>query len=346
VAFTLAHLLAMAKLRRRATVSITIVAAVLGAAMLYTHLAAVFIIGADFIVVLRELRRDGRSVSLPATMIALLLFAPFVPVAIAQSKALVFGHWLDWIGVHHCPAATRVFVAGLAAGGLWWLTFGARRISEQSEMVLLCLLYAALPPAALAVGSIVVRPMFSVRYAAPSFAVTTVMVAWILDRWGPRVRNEVAFGITILFAMLVPLTYAALDQPWREIAARVAASGDVQETIFFETGFFSPERTIDQAENDGFPQGFFGVPFKYYFKQPNPYGAVPGDDARRASQLIDSAVRKAGGAWLISGKTTQGAVAELPSGASFQTDFDQDFSRVRVLHVRFLGTTAKRTAGK
>jgi len=342
VAFSLAHLLAMAKLRHRATITRTIVAGGLGAAMLYSHLAAVFLIAADLIVVVREFRCDRRSVSWPAVAIAVFLFAPFMPAAAAQSRALLFGHWLDWVGVDHSSNATRVLVAGLAAAVLLWLAFGARHAGEASETGLRCSLSAVVPLLALAAGSIVIRPMFSIRYAAPSFAVTAVILAWVLDKRGSRVRNDIAFAITTLLLFLMPLSYAAQNQPWRGIAARVAAAGNPLEPIFFETGFFSPERVIDQDENGGFPQGFFLVPFKYYFKQPNPDGALPGDDPQLARQLVESAVRKTGGAWLISGKTRSGAVAELPSGSSFQTDFEQDFSRVLLLHVRLVSQSDQR----
>ena len=268
--------------------------------------------------------------------IALILFLPFIRVAVVQSNALLFGHWLDWIGVHHRSAATRIITAGVAIGFLSWLAMGARWANEKSESVLCCSLYAIVPLLALAAGSVAIRPMFAIRYVAPSLAVAAVLVAWALDQAGARVRNDVVFAITLFFVMFVPLSYAAQDQPWRKIAARVAAPSSMHETIFFETGFFSPERVIDQQRTDGFPQGFFLVPFKYYFKQANPERALPSDDPVRSRQLIADAVRKSGGAWLISGKGRRDAVAELPSGALFQKDFEQDFSRVLLLHVRLV----------
>jgi Dolichyl-phosphate-mannose-protein mannosyltransferase len=342
VAFTLAHLLAMAKLRQSATMARTVVAGLLGAAMLYSHLAAVFIIGADLIVAVREFRRHRPSVSWPPVAIALLLFVPFIPIAAEQTSALLFGHWLDWIGVHHASTATRVFAAGLAAAAILWLSLGAPQAGEASELVWRCSVYAAVPLLALSAGSIVIRPMFAVRYAAPSFAVGAVILAWVLDQKGPHIRNDIAFAITALFVMLLPLSYAAQAQPWRQIAMRVAAGGNPRETIFFESGFFSPERVIDQEEGGGFPRGFFLVPFKYYFRQQNPNGAVPGENPAQARQLIENAVRRAGGAWLISGKTSANALAELPSGASFEMDFEQDFSRVLLLHVRLVNHNPQR----
>jgi hypothetical protein len=336
VALALAHLLAMAKLQRRPTIAMTIAAGALGAAMLYTHLAAVFIIGADLMVVVRELRRERRSVSLPAITLALLVFAPFLPLAAAQSRALLFGHWLDWLGVHHDSVATSILAGGAVASLLLWLSFGAGQQHDESELFLRCSLYAIVPVLALAAGSIVIRPMFSVRYAAPSYPVIAIIVARLLDRRGPRFRNDATFAITVLLIMLMPLSYQALEQPWREIAARIAASGREEETIFFETGFFSPEPPVDEQADNGFPQGFFRVPFRYYFRQSNPDSAVPGGNPLRARQLIENSVRRTGGAWLISGKKRRDATIELPAGALLQMDFCRSFGRVLVFHVRLL----------
>ena len=345
VALALAHLLAMAKLRRQPTAATTVVAGLLGAAMLYTHLAAVFLVGADLLVVVREFRYDRRNVSWPAVTLELLLFVPFMRIAAVQSHDLLFGHWLDWIGVDHASPATRILAAILTAGFLSWLALGARRASEKSESVLCCSLYVVVPLLALAVGSVAIRPMFAVRYAAPSFALGAMLLAWVLEQWGPRILNDCAFAITTLFVILLPLSYKAQVQPWRKIAGQVGAAGNVHETIFFEAGFFSPEQVINETPNDGFPKGFFLVPFKYYFKQTNLESALPADPLR-ARQLIGVAVRQDGGAWLISGKSRTDAIGELPAGASFQKDFEQDFSRVRVLHVRLLHKQMKASANQ
>jgi len=333
VALALAHLLALAKLRRAETATRIAAAGLLGAAMLYSHLAAVFIIGADLLVVMREFRRERRSASWPAVAIAMLLFLPFMRVGVAQSKALLLGHWLDWVGVYHGSIGMRVAAAGLAAAVLLWMVLGSPRASEQAESVRRCAVYAMVPILALSAGSIVLRPMFAIRYAAPSLAVAAVLLAAVLDQQGSRVRNDGAFAVTALCITLLPWTYAAQTQPWREIAGRVAAGGKSEEAVFFESGFFSAQRVIDAEENQGFPRGFFSVPFRYYAKLQNASEVVPGDDPRRARQLISSAVQKAGGAWLISGKTRKGAIAELPRSERFKLDFEQDFSRVLLLHV-------------
>ena len=94
-----------------------LVAGVLGAMMLYTHLGGVLILAADGVIIIREFRRDGRSVTWPAVAIAGFLFLPFVPVAVAQTGALLFGHWMDWLG-SGAGSATKMLLVGPAAAGL------------------------------------------------------------------------------------------------------------------------------------------------------------------------------------------------------------------------------------
>ena len=336
VALTLAHLLAMSRLHRKSDLAMQFLAGVLGAAMLYSHLGAVLFIAADVVVMLREFRHYGRSMTGPAVAIAIVLFIPFMPIGLVQTRALLFGHWLDWVGVNHATTASRVLVAALAGAAVLWLTLAGRSTDKRSEAFRCCLIYALLPPLALAAGSILVRPMFSIRYVAPSLAVATVTLAFVFDRAGARVRNEAAFALSLLLLMLAPLTYAALSQPWREIAGTVAAAGGERQTIFFESGFFSDERLISEAQSAGFPNGFFRVPFNYYFKQSNPRGVLPGSDPEQSRQLIEVAVRSSGGAWLISGKAAPNARAELPSGTQFEIDFEKEFSRILLFHVRLV----------
>ena len=97
-ALALAHVWAISRLRHRQTPGASALAGLAGGAMLYTHLDGVLIIAADCVVVVREFRRDGRSLTLPAVIFSILLFLPFFPFAVAQTRALLFAHWLDWIG--------------------------------------------------------------------------------------------------------------------------------------------------------------------------------------------------------------------------------------------------------
>jgi uncharacterized membrane protein len=113
----LAHVLAMAKVRSGAGRWIVLAAGVLGGAMLYVHFGAILVIGADMVLVVRELRREGKSRTWPALVIACLLFLPFLPIAIGQSRALLFGHWLDWLGVNR-GSRLEMLLAGFGASAL------------------------------------------------------------------------------------------------------------------------------------------------------------------------------------------------------------------------------------
>src|SRR5262249_50798731 len=153
---------------------------------------------AEFVVVVREFRREGRSVTLLPLIIAVLLFVPFMPWAAVQSHALLFGHWLDWIGVSHSSSAARALVGGSTVALVLWLSLGCGRISEASEILLRCTLIATIPLLAITAGSVVIRPMFSIRYVAPSFAVAAVIVAQLLDHRAARLRNDTVVAIVTL----------------------------------------------------------------------------------------------------------------------------------------------------
>ena len=256
VACALAHLLALAKLRRGASLAMVLLAGILGGAMLYTHLGGILIVAGDAVVMIREFRRDRRSVIWPAVAISGVLFLPFVPIAIAQGEALLFGHWLDWLGTGHSSVVRIVLGGSGMAALLLWLVLACPAAGERREALQRCWVYAALPMSVLGVGSVVLRPMFEVRYVSPSLAIVAVIAAYFLDRAGRRGRNLATAGIGALFLVMLPFCYASPPEPWRAIAARIEAAGNRKEAICFESGFF----TVDGAgggEDSGFPEGFF-----------------------------------------------------------------------------------------
>lgn len=341
IALALGHLLAMAKVRRGAGRAMVLAAGVLGGAMLYVHLGAILIVAADIVVIARELRRTGQSRTWPAVVIACIVFLPFVPLAVSQSRALLFGHWMDWLGVGKASPVQRVLFGGGAAAAVLWLGLAGAGAGERRERLQQCLIYAFVPMVALGAGSLLIRPMFEVRYVSPSFAVLAIVVAYLLDCGGARLRNLATAGIGGLWVGLLPLCYAAPRDPWPAIAARIAAAATPAEPIFFESGFFSPEGAVDAVQDGGFPQGFFRVPFDYYFHRSNPRAAIPAAQPDTARRLIDAEVADAGGAWLVSARKWPDAVAELPRGPHLRIDYAGRFSRILVFHIKL-----KRRSGR
>jgi hypothetical protein len=334
VAFALGHLLALAKARRAASPGMLLVAGLLGGAMLYTHLGGILIVAADLIVIVRELRREGKSTSWPAVALACVLFLPFTPLAISQSRALLFGHWLDWLGVTHASVAGMLLAGSIAAVLTLWLGLGCARAGDRRESLQRCLIYAILPMLALVAGSVWLRPMFEVRYVSPSIAMAAVVTAYFLECSGARVRNLATVALGALCLALVPFCYASRPDPWRAIARQIAANAKPGEPIFFESGFFSPDSAAAGADGRGFPEGFFRVPFDYYFHESNPRAVVPAAEPARARKLIEAGVNSAGGAWLVSAREWPDAVAELPSGPSLRVDYAARFSKAILFHVR------------
>ena len=135
--------------------------------------------------------------------------------------------------------------------------------------------------------------------------------------------------------MLLPLCYRAPRDPWPAVAAKIAAANPA-EPIFFESGFFSPDGEVRSADADGFPQGFFRVPFDYYFHRSNPRAVVPASQPATARKLIEARLGEAGGAWLVSTRKWPDAVAELPRGPHLRVDYAGRFSRILVFHVKLI----------
>ncbi|HEV2170958.1 MAG TPA: glycosyltransferase family 39 protein, partial [Candidatus Binatus sp.] len=129
IAVALAYLLTLWRVRNHSSVSGAILCGLVGAALLYTHLGGVLFIGTGVSMLARDYFRGRRdAMGWLAAAITLAVFVPYVPIARAQSEALIAGHWLDWIGKsYEFPLAVKI-VAGLGAGAVGlWIVFGARR---------------------------------------------------------------------------------------------------------------------------------------------------------------------------------------------------------------------------
>ena len=316
-AVALAQFLMLWRVRRKATGAAVAGCGLLGGLMLYTHLAGVVIIATELGMLARDLLRGRRNAGpWVAIGIALVLFAPFLPVFLSLSHTLVYGHWLDWIGtpVHYSVAAKAIALALGTGLGLWFL-LGPNRESDALEPLRWSAALAILPFAAFYVGSIVLRPLISPRYLTPCFAMLGIAIPAALGRINLRLRNLAVVGLVTALVALVPFE-TSRSQGWAKVAATVAEAHRDSQPIFFEAGFISP----DSIPNNGFPQGYYTVPFNYYFHGPNPRLLVSACDAAAARVKIAREVAAAGGGWLVSWKTPRFAREELPDSGSFRSE--------------------------
>jgi 4-amino-4-deoxy-L-arabinose transferase-like glycosyltransferase len=318
IAVGLAHLYAFQRVRNRPTRASAAACAILGAVLLYTHVGAIVLIGAEFVILVRDLTHGRRNWhAWGALGAALAMFAPWAPVLARQSRELVEGHWLDWIGVpHHYSILVKAAVVAASAALALWFAFGRRIESDEREPLRWCATVGILPIAAFAAGSIVVRPMFNLRYVAPSLAIVALTVAATLALAGSRVRNLGAAAIVGAMLLLAPVM-RPVPQEWRAIAAMVAA-GDPRRPVFLESGFVAPPG-VQQVPNGGFPFGYYAIPFGYYFHGANPRVIVPGFDPSSAKRTISQRAAEGGGGWLITWKNDADAQQELPSPAEFSS---------------------------
>jgi hypothetical protein len=313
----LAHLMLLWQVRRKPTWPKTIACGLLGALTIYTHLAGLFLVGAEAAMLMRDFIR-GRRDKMPwiALALALVLFLPYFPIFSTQSSSLVHGHWLDWIGTdYHFSLIEKVLVALIAAAITVAIVLGRENESDPDEPLRWCLAWGLLPLIAFLAGSIIIRPMFHIRYLIPCVAMIALIVARVLEGFGSKTRNLAVVAITVMLLVLVPVKEMT-HEPWRDIAAMISAQSPPNQPVFFESGFLF-FGTPDGVANPGFPEGYYRNPFDYYFHAANPRVTIPGWDSATAKQIIESRVAQAGGGWLVTWKYAPDARAELPDANAF-----------------------------
>jgi hypothetical protein len=316
IALALAQLLTLWRVRNRPRAGNAVLCGVVGAALIYTHLGGILFIGAGVAMLIRDyLGGRQNQMTWLAMAITLALFVPYAPVARAQSETLIAGHWLGYLGTgYEYPLPIKVvFAIGAAAVALWFVVGRVSGPGGDGQLMWLGA-WTILPGLMLGAGSIVIRPMFNLRYVAPSTATLALLVAAGLARVSVYWRNLLVAGFALACLILLPFDRTD-PQPWREMAARVTEGGS-SDPVFFESGFVATGNAQSVA-NGGFPFGYYSVPFDYYFRGSNPRIAIPGFDSAAARMTIEERVLSAGGGWLVSWKDRDAVKSELPDANRF-----------------------------
>ena len=335
IALALAHLLTLLRVRSRPNLALAVVCGILGAALPYTHMAGLLIMGAEGAILLRDLARGRRDpMGWMAIVVAGVLFVPYLPYAIGQSHQMISGQWLDYLGpAYHYSLAAKAAAAIGAALVTLWLILGRAVERDRSEPIRMLVAWIGLPALAFTVGSVMLHPMFNPRYLAPGIAASSLLLAAVGGAWNVKWRNLLAAGFVV--ACLIMLPYArSKPQPWRDLARQVREGG-ASDPVFFEAGFVSNESTAN-VPNGGFPFGYYSVPFDYYFKGINPRIAIPGFDPASARMTIEERVSAAGGGWLVSWKD-DAVRSELPDPKRFKV-----VEKFRDEHLAFYRITPNR----
>jgi Dolichyl-phosphate-mannose-protein mannosyltransferase len=312
IALSLGQFLVLWRLRSRPSGWEIAGCGLLGAAMLYTHLGSALFIGSEAVILARATWRGERSrAAWLALVLAAVLFLPFLPIAARQMRDLVIGHWLDWIGPAQPTSwlrkvASFVAASGIAAG----LILGPRLETDDREPIRWCAVIGLMPIVALTAVSIAIRPMFAIRYIAPSAAMLTLLITRLLLSLGERRFRLAVVGIVTALVCLLP--FYPWHEPWSDMA-RVVSRGSPKEPVFFESGYVASE-AVETDPQQGFPQGFFRVPFDRYFSGSNPRIVVDPSTPAATSRTIGTAATARGGAWLITGLSDKKARTELPAG--------------------------------
>ncbi len=316
ISLALAHLLTLLRLRSRPNLVLAIACGILGAALPYTHLTGLLILGAEGAILLRDLARGRRdTMAWIAIVLAIVLFLPYLAVAMRQSQDLIYGHSLDYLGPpYNYPLAAKTAVALIAALATLWLILARAVERDRGEPIRILVAWIGLPALAFIVGSVILHPMFNPRYLAPGIAASSLLLAAVGAAWNVKWRNLLAAGFVVACIIMLPYAHSK-PQPWREVARQVSGAG-ASDPVFFEAGFVSNESTAS-VPNGGFPFGYYSVPFDYYFKGTNPRITIPGFDPASARMTIEERVSSAGGGWLVSWKD-DAVRSELPDPKRFK----------------------------
>jgi len=143
-----------------------------------------------------------------------------------------------------------------------------------------CAIWSMLPLLALMVGSLLLHPMFQIRYVAPVVAGFSILAAVALNLAGARVRNLAGAAIASAFLILATL-FHIYHQPfelWRRIARAVAANKSPSQEVIFEAGYVMGVGQAAGIDPDSLievlPDGYLRIPFDYYCSGTNPRRAI------------------------------------------------------------------------
>jgi len=329
IALAIASLLALVRLQRRPTMPRAAAFGILGAAMLYIHLGGALMLGAEAAILIRE-RWRGRPMFAGNAGLALtlILFLPIAPSAFAEVHSSALGHRFDWMGsASHMPLAVQIVGASIAIALGFLIVFGPPlRFDKAAEPLRWCLIWTLLPALALLSGSLLLHPMFEIRYIAPVVAGFAMLAAAGLKFASARVRNLATTAVAAAF-LIVAIVFHLYSRPfdlWQNIARAVEASDTPSQDVFFEAGYVMGIRQAQGADPESLievlPRGYLRIPFDYYFRGTSPRRAINPFRTASARETLAQSARRNRGAWLVSHMNADDLAAELPPGDEFRCD--------------------------
>ncbi len=266
----------------------------LAAAMLYTHYYAALVLGAEGAAALLALRgphRQGARLALVALAGSALLFLPWMPLLLAQVRDVRGGFWIDPPRLATLWTTFRALAAGTPPDAQLGGTLRAAYLAEVALLVAgglatwsdararVALLVLVLPIAAALLVSLLVAPVYALRYVSPAgiaFGFLAARAAGSIRQPWPRTLAALA----LFFPVVVSLPPLYLDPGYGRADLRGAAA--------FVRAARAPEEPIVHLG------AFTSLPFRYYGVEP-PAGELVTDER---TELCD-AIRTSGHAWLV-----------------------------------------------
>ncbi|MBL8156470.1 MAG: glycosyltransferase family 39 protein [Anaerolineae bacterium] len=230
------------------------------AALLYTHYSAALLIASHLLhalVTLRKPRLGWRG--LIPYGVAALLFAPWLPIMLAQIRANPSGPLAIPVPTNLATLAALVLILTSAHPGLTALPalLGAIRIFDRkhTSAVLLLVLWFIITPVALLTLNALVAPVYQVRYVIAILPAGALLVAVGLRSLRLMAVITPRLQTALIAALLGWLAYTQVamfrefwseKSPWQATMQRVAESRQPLDLIITDFAPISPAAYYDQ----------------------------------------------------------------------------------------------------
>lgn len=224
-------------------------------ALLYTHYAAALLIASHLLHALFTLRKPRLVIPYA---IAALLFAPWLPVMLAQIRSNPTGPLAIPVPTNLATLAALVLILTSAHPGLTALPalLGAVRVfsRQHASAVLLLLLWFLITPVALLILNALVAPVYQVRYVIAILPAGALLVAAGLRHLRlPRLSLRLQAALIAILLGWLAYTQVALfrefwpeKSPWQATMQRVAAARQPLDLIITDFAPISPAAYYDQ----------------------------------------------------------------------------------------------------
>lgn len=217
------------------------------AAMLYSHVFGLLMMGALFATHLLQRPRVPLRIAATVFLGPLLLFLPWSLTLVERTRAVLSSFWIPRPTLDSVGNALETLAGSALLAYLLWLlalygAFKVRReragIPRDPEALRLLAPWLLLPPVTAILASLVGRPIFDAKYVLPIVVPLTILAArGLLTTVPPRLKaGAIAVVILLLGATLVGFLAHPARDDWRGATRYLEQEAKPRDLIVFNEG--------------------------------------------------------------------------------------------------------------